>query len=148
MTFTKEKTVEKEEFAKRPFIAVRYRGRTATFLWTSSPETLLKSSVDLKVRIDRDELLWFARTMNLPCKKNLIVFPNLDAYNRVLIYACVRSYLRSPRKARELAHLVLDFNSWEAFYWASSIREEWWMNRSVRKLYRVAKAFKVMFNLD
>ena len=140
--------MEKEEFAKRPFIAVRYRGRTATFLWTSSPETLLKSSVDLKARIDWDELLWFARTMNLPCKKNLIVFPNLDTYNRVLIYACVRNYLRSPRKARKLAYLVLDFNSWEAFYWASSIREEWWMNRSVRKLYRVAKAFKVMFNLD
>jgi len=148
MTYAKEKTVMKEEFAKRPFIAVRYRGKTATFLWTSSPKTLLKSSVDLKVRIDWDELLWFARTLNLPCKKNLIVFPNLDAYNRVLIYACVRRYLKSPRKARKLAHLVLDFNSWEAFYWASSIREEWWMNRSVRKLYRVAKAFKVMFNLD
>jgi len=148
MTHAKEKTVMKEEFAKRPFIAVRYRGKTATFLWTSSPKTLLKSSVDLKVRIDWDELLWFARTLNLPCKKNLIVFPTLDAYNRVLIYACVRRYLKSPRKARKLAHLVLDFNSWEAFYWASSIREEWWMNRSVRKLYRVAKAFKVMFNLD
>jgi len=148
MTYAKEKTVMKEEFAKRPFIAVRYRGKTATFLWTSSPKTLLKSSVDLKVRIDWDELLWFARTLNLPCKKNLIVFPNLDAYNRVLIYACVRRYLKSPRKARKLAHLVLDFNSWEAFYWASSIREEWWMNRSVRKLYRVAKALKVMFNLD
>ena len=66
----------------------------------------------------------------------------------MLIYACVRNYLKSPRKARELAYLVLDFNSWEAFYWASSIREEWWMNRSIRKLYRVAKAFKVMFNLD
>jgi len=148
MTHAKEKTVMKEEFAKRPFIAVRYRGKTATFLWTSSPKTLLKSSVDLKVRIDWDELLWFARTLNLPCKKNLIVFPNLDTYNRVLIYACVRRYLKSPRKARKLAHLVLDFNSWEAFYWASSIREEWWINRSVRKLYRVAKAFKVMFNLD
>ena len=148
MTHAKEKTVMKEKFAKRPFIAVRYRGKTATFLWTSSPKTLLKSSVDLKVRIDWDELLWFARTLSLPCKKNLIVFPNLDAYNRVLIYACVRRYLKSPRKARKLAHLVLDFNSWEAFYWASSIREEWWMNRSVRKLYRVAKAFKVMFKLD
>ena len=148
MIYAKEKTVMKEEFAEKPFIAVRYRGRTATFLWTSSPKTLLKSSVDLKVRMDWDELLWFARTLNLPYKKNLIVFPDLDAYNRVLIYACVRRYLRSPRKARKLAHLVLDFNSWEAFYWASSIREEWWINRSVRKLYRVAKAFKVMFNLD
>ena len=148
MTATREKTAEREVYAQRPFIAVKYRGKTATFLWTSSPETLLKSSVDLKVKIDWDELLWFAKTLNLPYKKNLIIFPSLDAYNRVLIYACVRSYLRSPKKARELAYLVLDFNSWEAFYWASSIREEWWMSRSLRKLYRVAKAFKVMFNLD
>ena len=148
MTLAEEKAAEKEVYAQRPFIAVRYRGKTAIFLWTSSPETLLKSSVDLKVKIDWDELLWFAKTLNLPYKKNLIIFPSLDAYNRVLIYACVRSYLRSPKKARELAYLVLDFNSWEAFYWASSIREEWWISRSLRKLYRVAKAFKVMFNLD
>lgn len=148
MIFAKEKTVEKERYMQRPFIAVRYRGKTANFMWTSSPQTLLKSSVDLKVRIDWDELLWFAKTMSLHYRENLIVFPNLDAYNRVLIFACVRNCLRSPKKVRELAHLVLDFNSWEAFYWASCIREEWWRHRSLRRLNRIVKAFKVMFNLD
>ncbi|OYT46228.1 hypothetical protein B6U84_00855 [Candidatus Bathyarchaeota archaeon ex4484_40] len=147
MTFLKE-GAESEACIHRPFIAVRYRGKTATFLWTSSPETLLRSSVDLKVRAEWDELLWLAETLNLPVKGNLIVFPSLDTYNRMLIYACVRKTLRSPKKARKLAYLILDLNSWEAFYWASCIRERWWRHRSVRRLYRIAKAFKTMFELE
>ncbi len=148
MTLLKEEIRKDAACASRPFIAARYRGKTATFLWTSTPETLLKSSVDLKVRIEWDELLWFAKILNLPLKGNLIIFPDLDIYNRVLIYACVRKFIRSPKIAKKLAYLVLDFNSWEAFYWASCIRENWWRHRSLRKLHRTAKAFKVMFELE
>jgi len=132
----------------KPYIAVRCRGRTATFLWTSSPRDRLKSSVDLKVKVNPEELMWLARTLNCRLDKDDIVFPSLDPYNRVLIYACVRKTIRSPHKARCLADLVLDLNSWEALYWASTIREDWWLNRSVRKLYKVAKAFKILFNLE
>ncbi|RLI36046.1 hypothetical protein DRO55_04275 [Candidatus Bathyarchaeota archaeon] len=132
----------------KPYIAIRCRGGTATFLWASSPRDRLESSVDLKVKVDTEELMWLARTLNCRLDEDDIVFPSLDPYNRVLIYACVRKTIRSPRKARYLASLVLDLNSWEAFYWASTIREDWWLNRSVKRLYKVAKAFKILFNLE
>jgi len=132
----------------RPYIAVRQKGKTATFMWTSSPESRLKSSVDLKIKIEWDEILWFAKILNCQTERNEIIFSNLDPYNRVLIYACVRKTIQSPRKASQLANLVLNLNSWEAFYWASSIREIWWEHKSVKKLYKAAKAFKILFNLE
>jgi len=132
----------------RPYIAIRYRGKTATFLWNFSSENMLKSSVDLKIQIEWNELVWLARALNCCIKENEIIFSNIDMYNRALLYACIRKTVRSPKKARHLAHLIFELNSWEVFYWASAIRENWWKNKNVKQLYRAAKAFKLLFNID
>ena len=146
MTLRKECFLSKK--THKPYIAIRYGGKTATFLWTSSRESILKSSVDLRIRVGQDEFLWLAKVLGCRVNKNEIVFSNLDQYNRILIYAYVRKTIRSPGKANCLANLILDLNSWEAFYWASVIRENWWEHRSIKKLYRVAKSFKLLFNLE
>ena len=148
-----ERVTLKEEYASpesvtKPYIAVKHTGEAVTFLWTSSSKSQLKSSVDLKLRVEWEELLWFAKKLNCNVDKKEILFSDLDPYNRVLIYACVRKTIQSLHKARRLAYLLLDLNSWEAFYWASAIREKWWENRSIKKLYRTAKAFKILFDLE
>lgn len=127
---------------------VKLRGKTATFIWSSTPDNLLRNSVDLKVKINPSELRWLAKNLNCPMRDNKILLPNLDLYNRLLIYACIRSTLRSPDKVRSLATCVLELNSWDALYWASKFRELWWNYRKLRSLTSVVKAFKLFFNID
>jgi len=125
-----------------------FRGQITTFLWSSTPGKSLKSSVDLKVKTRPTEVLWLAE--NLGCLfGHRKVFPSsLDIYNRLLIYACVRPTVRSIEKARSLATLVLELNSWDALYWASRFRELWWKHENYRHLLKAAKAFRLFFDLE
>ncbi|MEM2459570.1 MAG: hypothetical protein QXG66_05010, partial [Candidatus Bathyarchaeia archaeon] len=62
--------------------------------------------------------------------------------------ACVRPLMRKPEKIDELAQLVFEINSLDALYWASRFREVWWKHAKYRKILKVAKAFKLFFNLE
>ena len=132
----------------KPRYAVRLAGKTATFLWSSSPDAPLKSSVDLKVKSHVSEILWLAKNMGCPLNENLISVRNLDAYNRLIIYAWVRSTIKNPETAKRLASLVLDINSWDALYWASRLRELYWNREKYSRRLRLAKAFKLFFGLE
>ncbi len=135
-----------QEFRPRYFIKIK--GNTATFLWSSSPDTPLKSSVDLKVKRHLTEVLWLAKNMGCSVNKDIVVIHNLDVYNRLIIYAWVRSTLREPKAAKRLALLVMDINSWDALYWASRLRELYWNREGYSKRLKLAKAFKLFFGLE
>lgn len=126
---------------------VKLKGKTATFLWSSAIENPLESSIDLKIKTRPTELLSLANNLRCPIEDGKIRFSSLDLYNRLLIYASVRPTLKSIEKAATLAMLVLELNSWDAFYWASRFRELWWEHKNRRPLFKAAKAFRLFFGL-
>jgi hypothetical protein len=127
---------------------IRLKEKRATFLWSSIPEKPLKSSVDLKSETYPSEILFLAENLGCLIDGERLFAPNIDIYNRLLIYACVRKTIRNIEKARVLAMLVLDINDWDALYWASKFRELWWKHNRYRPLLKAIKAFKFFFDLD
>ena len=121
-------------------------GKSMTFIWSSTPDNPLKGSIDLKIR-QIPELLLIAKSLGGKVQNGRIIIPNLDIYNRLLIYACVRTSLRSGRKIRDLATLVFELSNLDAHYWASRFRELWWRHGKYRLLLNTAKAFKLFFDL-
>ena len=121
-------------------------GKTLTFIWSSTPDNPLSGSVDLKIR-QIPELPMIAKNMGCQIQNGRIIIPDLDIYNRLLIYACVRMSLRSGRKIRDLAKLVFELSNLDAHYWASRFRELWWRHGKYRPLLNTAKAFKLFFGL-
>jgi len=118
---------------------VRVYRKVAAFTWLST--------CDLKAEVDVDELARVARKMGLKVDGATIRVEDLDAYNRLLLYAAVRPYLRHASQANELLWLVRNMNSWEAGYWASAFREAWWARPNAKSVRRVAKAFITLFEL-
>lgn len=142
----------KTQTLKQELLETRYQIKltknTATFIWGSTPGTPLKSSIDLKVRINPKELLMLAREFNTPFKEGRIFVQNLEVYNRLLIYACVRPSLRgNAESVYKLERLVCGMTSWDAHYWASAFREHWWKFGKTVKLHNIVKAFKFFFGL-
>lgn len=131
-----------------PRYAISLKGNVATFLWSASSQINLESSIDLRIRIQPEELYSLARDFGCMNEQGKIIFPDFDSYNRVLIYACVRPLVRKPEKIEELAQLVFEINSLDALYWASRFREVWWKHAKYRRILKVAKAFKLFFNLE
>ncbi|MEM2787652.1 MAG: hypothetical protein QXJ58_05210 [Archaeoglobaceae archaeon] len=128
---------------------VKLAKNTATFIWGSTPQTPLKSSVDLKAKINPKELLSLANEFNIPVEKNKILVQNLEVYNRLLIYACVRSSLRKNIESiRKLEEQILGMTSWDAHYWASAFRELWWKHGKRTNLQNAIKAFKLFFEIE
>lgn len=132
----------------KPLYMIRAYSKTVKFTWSSNPRKPLKGSTDLKARVSFSELLKLAR--NLGCQVNgpEILPPNQDAYNRLLVYACVRPALKWPREVLSLADCVVKMSGWDALYWASAFRELWWLSCNHRSLRKAIRAFKLFFNIS
>ena len=120
----------------------------ATFIWSSTPQTPLKSSIDLKTKISPNELFLLAKEFNSPVDNGKILVQNLEQYNRLLIYACVRPSLKKTESIRKLQAQIFDMTSWDAHYWASAFRELWWKKGKRTELQRLVKAFKLFFEIE
>lgn len=127
---------------------IKFKGSRAKFCWSSTPNNPTKGSIDLRVSVNPLELSYLARSLGCLLENESIIAQNLDAYNRLVVYAGVRPTVRQADKARELAFLVLDLNMWDAHYWASRFRELWWRHETYRPLLKVAKAFKLFFGIE
>ncbi|MEM3550643.1 MAG: hypothetical protein QXV01_06080 [Candidatus Bathyarchaeia archaeon] len=137
----------KQQETKLSYI-VDFRGETTIFAWSSTQEEKLKSSVDLKVKTKPPEILCLAENLGCLFGQRKVFASNLDVYNRLLIYACVRPTVKSVEKAATLATLVLEINSYDAQYWASRFRELWWRHGNYKHLLKAVKAFKLFFNFE
>jgi hypothetical protein len=126
---------------------IRLTKNMATFIWSSTPQTPLKSSIDLKTRINPNELLLLAKEFSNPVDNGKIVVQNLEQYNRLLIYACVRPSLKKVESIRKLQAEIFDMTSWDAHYWASAFRELWWKHGKHAEIQRLVKAFKLFFEI-
>ncbi|MCX8185270.1 MAG: hypothetical protein RMI56_01685 [Sulfolobales archaeon] len=127
---------------------IKLAGNKATFIWGSTPQSPLKSSIDLVARIDPRELLLLAKELNIPVAKNKTLIQNLELYNRLLIYTCVRSSIRkNVESVRKLEERISNMTSWDAHYWASAFRELWWKHGKHSKLRSIVKAFKLFFEI-
>jgi hypothetical protein len=115
---------------------VRLYKKSASFTWLST--------CDLKVKVNVEELARLARKLGLEVNGASIAVDSLDSYNRLLVYAAVRPFLKDHA---QLAWLVQNMNSWEASYWASAVREAWWAGEGQRGVSRVARAFITLFGL-
>ncbi|MGB9622328.1 MAG: hypothetical protein ACPL07_00650 [Candidatus Bathyarchaeia archaeon] len=131
-----------------PRYTISLKGNVATFLWSATSQENLESSIDLKVKIQPEELYSLAGNLRCMVKQGRIVLPDLDTYNRLLVYAGVRPLVRKPEKAEELAQLVFEISSLDALYWASRFREVWWKHAKYWRVLKIAKAFKLFFNLE
>ena len=122
-------------------------GNQARFIWSSNPFSQLESSLDLKSRVSKIELLYLADILNCPVKENMILPSNLELYSRLLIYASVRPTIRGGSGPRDLAQLVMNLNGIDTNYWASRFRELWWRHGHYRPLMKASKSFKLFFGL-
>lgn len=133
---------------ERPQYKVCVYKRAVSFLWSCEPGKVLKSSVDLKVKVPSAEVFKVAEELGCASVGSKIFPESLDAYNRLMIYATVRPKVRSFNGVRELRHLVREISGWDAHYWAAEFREIWWKHRSYRSLSKAVKAFKLLFGLE
>lgn len=141
-------TTLKQELSETNY-QIKLSKNKATFIWGSTPQTPLKSSIDLKARINPKELLLLAKEFKIPAEKNKILVQNLELYNRLLIYACVRPSLRKNiRSIRKLEEQIFGMTSWDSHYWASAFRELWWKQGERTKLQKSIKAFKLFFEIQ
>ncbi|MCW4008814.1 MAG: hypothetical protein NWF09_09040 [Candidatus Bathyarchaeota archaeon] len=101
---------------------------------------------DLKAKLNPQEVLRLAAAFGIPAHGRAIPVDTLEGYNRLLVYAAVRPSL-NPAQASELAWLVKTMNSWDAHYWASAFREEWWRSGGYTHLRDRVKAFKLFFRM-
>ncbi|MGC9095463.1 MAG: hypothetical protein ACP5IM_07685 [Candidatus Bathyarchaeia archaeon] len=128
---------------------IRLARNRATFIWSSTPQSPLKYSIDLKTKINPKELILLAKEFNLPVEGNKILVQNLELYNRLLVYACVRVSLReNVESVRKLQEKVFGMTSWDAHYWASAFRELWWKHGKRLKLQKAVKAFRLFFEIE
>ena len=135
-----------EAVDKAPYLVNLRRG-LAEFIWSSTPRSPTGGSIDLRLRAEPEELLWLAKCLNCEVNENEILPLSLDSYNRLLLYTAVRATLRKGSKISDLALLVQALNRYDVHYWASALRELWWKYERYRPLMRVAKAFKLFFDL-
>lgn len=133
--------------ALRSHFLVRLYKRSATFQWSLSP-TCRSGCLDLKVKIPTKELLSLAKEIGCFANRSRIMPSDIDAYNRLLIYAAVRPTLTSHLQSTKLAWLVKGLTGWDAHYWASRFRELWWEHRKFKGIRKTIKAFKLFFGLD
>ena len=128
---------------------IRLARNRPTFIWGSTPQAPTKYSIDLKTKINPKELLLLAKEFNILVEENKILVQNLELYNRLLIYACVRPSLReSVESVRKLQEKIFDMTSWDAHYWASAFRELWWKHGKRLKLQKAVKAFRLFFEIE
>lgn len=134
--------------ALRPLYKIKAYNKTVRFTWSSNPRKPLKGSTDLKARVSFSELFKLAEKMGCQVNDTEILPPNQDAYNRLLVYACVRTSLRKPTGVLRLLDCVVEMSGWDALYWASAFRKLWWSGPNHRSLCKAVKAFKLFFNVD
>uniref|UniRef100_A0A7C2P3G8 Uncharacterized protein n=1 Tax=candidate division WOR-3 bacterium TaxID=2052148 RepID=A0A7C2P3G8_UNCW3 len=120
----------------------------AIFIWSSTPQTPLKSSIDLKTKINPNELFLLAKEFKSPIDNDKILVQGLEQYNRLLIYACVRPSLKKIESISKLQAQIFDMTGWDAHYWASAFRELWWKKGKYAELRRLVKAFKLFFEIE
>jgi len=127
---------------------IKLNKKEAIFIWGSTPQKPLKSSIDLKARINPKELVLLAKEFDAHIYSNKILVHDLDTYNRLLIYASVRSSLgKDPERIHKFREVIFDMTSWDAHYWASAFRELWWKYGKRNKLRNMIKAFMLFFEI-
>ena len=106
-----------------------------------------RGRLDLRARVEPRELRKLARELGCQIDDLTIYPPSWDAYNSLTVYAAVRATLRSPSNIMQLLEVVRGLSSYDAQYWAGRLREEYWRTRKFNPLYRVAKAFKILYGV-
>ncbi len=138
---------ERKTLAVKPLYRIKAYNKTVKFIWSSNTEKPLKGSTDLKARVSFVELLKLAERIGCQVNGSEILPPNQDAYNRLLVYACVRTSVRKPSGVLRLVDCVVGMSGWDALYWASAFRRLWWSGPNYRGLRKAVKAFKFFFDV-
>ncbi len=106
-----------------------------------------RGRLDLRARVEPRELKKLAKEFDCQIDDSTIYPQSWDAYNNLTVYAAVRATLRSPSNVMQLLEVVRGLSSYDAQYWAGRLREEFWRTRRFNSLYRVAKAFKILYGV-
>ncbi|MCS7097589.1 MAG: hypothetical protein NZ922_01235 [Candidatus Methanomethyliaceae archaeon] len=139
--------MKKSELLKIKY-QIKLAKNTATFIWSSTPQNPLRGSIDLRTKINPRELLILAKKFHIPFEEDKIFVQDLEVYNRLLIYACVRPFLRKNlENIHKLEKQIFNMTSWDAHYWASAFRESWWKYGKLAKLKNIVRAFKLFFEI-
>lgn len=139
--------MKKSELLKIKY-QIKLAKNTATFIWSSTPQNPLRGSIDLRTKINPRELLMLAKKFHIPFEEDKIFVQDLEVYNRLLIYACVRPFLRKNlENIHKLEKQIFNMTSWDAHYWASAFRESWWKYGKLAKLKNIVRAFKLFFEI-
>jgi hypothetical protein len=115
------------------------------------------SSIDIKVPISNpSEILAIAKILGCEVTSSMswVRISTEDMYFRLIVYAVARMSIKRPAKVDKLKSLVVSEGfSTDAWWWANTFMNKY-KNEGVIKgigarcLYKPAKAFKLVYNLD
>jgi hypothetical protein len=139
---------------------MRYYACFRSYILTEKEGDLEKektSSIDIKVPVSNPpEILAIARMLGCKVTSSMswVRINTEDTYFRLIVYAVARMSIKRPAKVDKLKNLVVSEGfSTDAWWWANTFMNKY-KNEGVIKgigarcLYKPAKAFKLVYNLD
>jgi len=123
------------------------------------PTTLSKKRLNVHERqadlivpvLDKEEFLSVAKALKcrISEKNKWITTNDPEAYQRLVVYAVVRATMRRNNASERLIRLVLSNDSYaDVLYWSSCFLQAYERYKSFLPLRRLARAFKLVFNLS
>ena len=139
---------------------MRYYACFRSYILTEKEEDLEKektSSIDIKVPVPSpSEILAIAKILGCGVTSSMswVRISTEDTYFRLIVYAVARMSIKKPAKVDKLKSLVVSEGfSTDAWWWANTFMNKY-KNEGVIKgigarcLYKPARAFKLVYNLD
>jgi hypothetical protein len=139
---------------------IRYYAYFRSYVLTEKEEDLEKektSSIDIKVPVSNpSEILAIAKMLGCEVTNSMswVRIGTEDAYFRLIVYAVARMSIKKPAKVDELKSLVVSEGfSTDAWWWANTFINRYKNEGAIkgigaRCLYKPARAFKLVYNLD
>ncbi|MGQ9507538.1 MAG: hypothetical protein ACUVTB_06780, partial [Candidatus Bathycorpusculaceae bacterium] len=124
----------------------RLDSSTVEFIHTSKFNTVSEGAKDLEAKVDWKELCSIAKTLGCVVSKDKVHAKSQSDYDKLLIFAAVRSTLKCKTAVSELSEVVLKLNGYDLNYWALQFKRAFWYEDH-SQVTRVAKAFTVLFGL-
>lgn len=120
-------------------------------LFENEKHTPLKGNFEVRSRVFLPEFRKVSRRFGIKSvrkNRNLFKTEDPESYLRVFVYAAVRQTLRSEVEIEKLQDLIEKLPLFDIRYWASIFREKYEKWGSIKALYKPARAFRLVYELD
>jgi len=120
-------------------------------LFDNEKFTPIKGNFEVKSRVFLPEFKKISKKFGIKSvrkNRNLLRTDDPESYLRLFVYAVVRQTIHSEVDIEKLQDLVERLPLFDIRYWASIFREKYEKWGSIKALYKPARAFREVYELD